>query len=237
MKLKIATIFLIICGFLTNCVAQNNDQSTTNPAKQKSDYPKVQLSLYGGCTFNPIRIRNSYNADLKDYLRRNLFGVNYGLDVALLLKPKFGLGIKINENREGRFMSAVVRVLDPYYHPKYSVFEAFSCVTVGPYVRFLFDKNEKGNRKFLNIGLGYMYYQYQSIFANFIKVKTWTIGTFIDYGYHFELSQNSALLVKMSLYNGLFVYSKTGDTYIWFRNNSVMLMTQLNLSFGLISQN
>ena len=164
MTLKIKLFIVLICCFLSFSFAQNSDQPNPNVQNQNLEFPKVQLSLYGGLTFRPLNIKNSYDAKLKDYLRRNLFGVNYGLDVTMLLNPKFGLGVKINENREGRFMSAVVRILDPYFHPKYSVFEAFSTITAGPYVSFLFDQKENGKRKFLNLGLEYMHYQYQSIF-------------------------------------------------------------------------
>lgn len=237
MTLKIKLFIVLICCFLSFSFAQNSDQPNPNVQNQNLEFPKVQLSLYGGLTFRPLNIKNSYDAKLKDYLRRNLFGVNYGLDVTMFLNPKFGLGVKINENREGRFMSAVVRILDPYFHPKYSVFEAFSTITAGPYVSFLFDQKENGKRKFLNLGLGYMHYQYQSIFNNFVKVKTWTIGTFIDYGYHFRINQNNFFLLKFSVYNGVYVFSKVNNTTTFLPNNSFIWAPQLNISIGYVTQN
>lgn len=237
MTLKIKLFIVLICCCFSFCFAQNSEQPTSNVQNQNADFPRVQLSLYGGLIFRPINIKNSYEANLKDYLRRNLFGVNYGLDITRLLNPKFGLGVKINQNREGRFMSALVKILDPNYHPKYGVYESFSTVTVGPYVSFLFDQNEKGKRKFLNLGLGYMRYQYESIFNNFVRVKTWTIGTFIDYGYHFRINQNNFFLLKFSVYNGIYFFQKVNNTTTFFPNNSIIWAPQINISIGYVTQN
>lgn len=164
----------------------------------KEKYSPVSISFHGGYSYMPGEAADGASSFYKEYLTSLKHGWSGGADITFFIQETWGFGLKYNQFFSNGFygnVSANIGGSTVYGDLSNKIRSKF----IGPTFTYRKVAQKSGNTFYFGYGFGYLDYSDDGELINQeYQLSGSTLGTYLDLGYDFAVSENIALGLKLS---------------------------------------
>lgn len=188
-------------SYQTNYFQQNNIPA--DKIVVAKNYKHWRFAIDAGSGY---RTAKAYNvpAQLQSYVENLRWGKHLGGEICYYYNENFGIGAKYVVSNSYEKYSDNYAFTDLYGNTLYG--EMSDDITIrfaGPYFGFRYLSKNHRNVFLMNISIGYMDYVNNTYLPYKTKISGNTIGSAIQFGYDFNLSESFAIGCKLSYLQGV----------------------------------
>lgn len=197
MKKFFVSLFLL-SGIVLSLNAQTIVTSDQNVSRA---LPTWRIAIHGGAGYRFGNIPAGIDANMRDYLKGLKWGFSYGADVTYFFGETLGAGVRF-QNFHASNQAQGTFTFDDGSSRSGTMSDKQDFWFLGPVLAYrVMDANAK-NAFYMSFGAGYMGYHNNGKVVDPIIMNGGTVGTMLELGYDFSLSEHLSIGAALSLFAG-----------------------------------